>query len=424
MKNKNILVYKRVGFLHYTLPPAISGVEIVIRDHARILSTSGYKVFLLGASGKKFRNEITVEIARSMDPKNKKVLKVQSKLKKGQIPPSFDILKQNYEQRIRKWIQTNKIEVIIVHNLLSRHYNLALTAAVYELSNKMPEVKWVNWIHDSSFLDSSYTKVPLKLKKAYPWSLLNKYQPNFKYVTISETRKNELTKLFGNNDITVVPNGLDINKMLPLPIQTRVLFSDIISLNPTYIGLIPVRIAARKNIEYAISIARIAKEKYDVNFVFMVTGALHLQNPEATKYYDFLVKKIKKENLESNFFFLSNYSLSNGDKFDIHKLNIRDLYLISDFLFLPSKSEGFGLPIIEAGFMRLPIFVSNIPVFKEVGNGYINVLSLNKKSEDNLKIILNYLQHDRSTLFHAQILNKYSLQRIVEDKIITLINSL
>jgi len=417
---------KRVGILSYTLPPAISGVEMVIRDHSRLLSNNGFRVFLLGALGKKFRSEIEVQIAKSFDPKNKNVRAIQRELLQGRVTNKFQFTKNKYKKIINKWLEVNKIEVLIVHNVLSRHYNLALTAALAEIAmERATTVKCITWVHDASFVDLFYTKLKSNLKTVYPWSLISQHQPQFEYVTISKTRKNELVKLYGIDEqfIKVIPNGIDINKMLPLPLQTRTLFLDILQRKPDYIGIIPVRIAERKNIEYAIQLAKIARDKYSKRILFVVTGALHLQNIEAVKYYDFLQSEIDTHAVRENFLFLYNYQLSTEEKFNIYKLNIRDLYLISDFLFLPSKGEGFGLPIIEAGFVRLPIFASKLEVFKEVGNGYVNLFDLKDPIEKTLLMILDYLKKSRTTIFHKLILTRYSLAKIVKEHLIPLIQS-
>lgn len=45
---------------------------------------------------------------------------------------------------------------------------------------------------------------------------------------------------------------------------------------------------------------------------------------------------------------------------------LRALYLRSDVLLSASKGEGFGLPIVEAGRLGLPLLLRDIPVFREV----------------------------------------------------------
>ena len=40
---------------------------------------------------------------------------------------------------------------------------------------------------------------------------------------------------------------------------------------------------------------------------------------------------------------------------------------MADLLLMTSKDEGFGLPLLEAGMIKLPIACSEIPPFLEIG---------------------------------------------------------
>ena len=44
-----------------------------------------------------------------------------------------------------------------------------------------------------------------------------------------------------------------------------------------------------------------------------------------------------------------------------------DLFSLADVLVFPSESEGFGIPMLEAGLHRLPIVCSDIPALRETG---------------------------------------------------------
>jgi mannosylglucosylglycerate synthase len=50
---------------------------------------------------------------------------------------------------------------------------------------------------------------------------------------------------------------------------------------------------------------------------------------------------------------------------------IADFYHLADALFLPSREEGFGLPVLEAAASRLPVFCADIPPLRELGNDEI-----------------------------------------------------
>jgi glycosyltransferase involved in cell wall biosynthesis len=51
----------------------------------------------------------------------------------------------------------------------------------------------------------------------------------------------------------------------------------------------------------------------------------------------------------------------------IHYEQVVDLYALSDVLVFPSESEGFGIPMLEAGLHRMPIVCSDIPALRETG---------------------------------------------------------
>jgi len=52
--------------------------------------------------------------------------------------------------------------------------------------------------------------------------------------------------------------------------------------------------------------------------------------------------------------------------------DLRHLYKNAHSLIFASVAEGFGLPLIEAANFGLPAIVSDIPVFREVGDGAVN----------------------------------------------------
>ena len=50
---------------------------------------------------------------------------------------------------------------------------------------------------------------------------------------------------------------------------------------------------------------------------------------------------------------------------------LAQLYSDCDGLIAASFAEGFGLPIVEAGYFGKPVIASDIPVFREVGDGAV-----------------------------------------------------
>ena len=88
--------------------------------------------------------------------------------------------------------------------------------------------------------------------------------------------------------------------------------------------------------------------------------------------------------------------------------SLKDLYRKSRALIYPSIDEGFGIPIIEAMYSKIPVITSNKAIFKEIGgkNSYYfeeaNLESLiekisevwtdSKKRDDKIEKNFQYVQ--------------------------------
>ena len=71
---------------------------------------------------------------------------------------------------------------------------------------------------------------------------------------------------------------------------------------------------------------------------------------------------------------------------NISNERLNQLYNACDIFFMPSKYEGFGLPIIEAFSSGIPVIASNIPVFREISEGSAIL------SPDDPKIYAEYIE--------------------------------
>ena len=69
---------------------------------------------------------------------------------------------------------------------------------------------------------------------------------------------------------------------------------------------------------------------------------------------------------------------------------------------MPSKYEGFGLPIIEAFSSGIPVIASDIPVFREISEGSALL------SPDDPKI---YADHIEEAAQHPDELREIGLKR-------------
>ncbi len=75
---------------------------------------------------------------------------------------------------------------------------------------------------------------------------------------------------------------------------------------------------------------------------------------------------------------------------------LSEIYTSSSCLIAASKTEGFGLPLVEAARYNLPIIARNIPVFKEIAQEYAFYFDDNDQTDTITKTIINWLEQYKS----------------------------
>ncbi|MBI2405209.1 glycosyltransferase family 4 protein [Candidatus Gottesmanbacteria bacterium] len=409
----------KIALLHYSGPPEISGVDLLMKDQARLFRLYNYPVEIIAGKPKHFRKDIPVTMIRRMYPTHPLVLKVRKELEQGMVTNSFRRLEESLYKSLKRHFVTYGIQVVIVHNIFTRHYNLPLTAALIRLVADMPQVKFCAWVHNINCFDDSYLGLRKELASMYPWELLMKPVASLTYFCISEYVKKNLLRAFGAkkpDQVLVFHNLHDIPKFLGLSPIMRQFYQDIDGLESDLIACIPVRAVPRKNLELAIHIARAMVDR-GVNFKLLLTANVDYKRVENQKYYQKLKAMVEDLGLKNHVFFLAEY-------FGESPIPIPELYLISDLLLMTSVIEEFGVPILEAGLMRAPIFASDIPAFREIGTTNINYFSLQDSPGKIADFILGKMKTMPQAYFYRKVIKQFSLHTTFRTKMIPLINRL
>ena len=99
------------------------------------------------------------------------------------------------------------------------------------------------------------------------------------------------------------------------------------------------------------------------------------------------------------------------------------MYRMCDALFMPSRREGFGMPILEAGFLGKPIFASNIPAVEEIGQADVHLLDIQREPAAAAKLILDWTAND--PLYHLcrKTRDNFTWQQIFKKQIEPLLES-
>jgi glycosyltransferase involved in cell wall biosynthesis len=377
-----------IAILHYAVPPIVGGVESVIAHHARLMSADGHVVRLIAGRGEPLNEQIPLILMPLADSLHERVVSMKPQLNQGSLPKDFEVVRDKLAIELQ--IALSGVDVLIAHNVCSLNKNLALTAALHQLhtSKKLPRL--ILWHHDLAWTTPRYLP---ELHDGYPWDLLRTDWGNLTQVVVSELRRTELADLMKLDPVSihVVPNGVDASRFYKLESQTQALLAQTNLLEAAPILLLPVRVTPRKNIELALHTLAQLKKQFP-QAALVVTGPLGPHNDNNIKYLETLANIRSQLGLQGSAYFLAELV----DSFLPDEV-ISDFYRVADALFVPSREEGFGIPLIEAAFSHLPVFCSDIQPLRELGLDDVTFFS---PDEDPIKVaalLSGYFQSSATT---------------------------
>jgi glycosyltransferase involved in cell wall biosynthesis len=395
---------KKVAIIHYTYPPVIGGVEFVIEAHARLLAAAGHKVKIIAGQGGTNIKNVRLHLINNFTAQDKAVARVQKELSRGEVSRNFYRLKKSLKDKIKKIIKD--VDICFIHNVLTMHFNLALTAALCEIISEWGGKKvFYAWCHDASLNNGAYF---LPYAEFYPWNLLGECQKKLKYIVISKQRQGEFSSLFGikNSFLQVVHDGIVLKSFLRLGDMVWDLADKLNLFKQDIVMFFPSRLLKRKNYELAIRIVRALKEK-EKKCKLLLSAPVDPHNIKTAKYLTELKSLIRDLRLQKEIVFIHELG-----KFKISYKDLQDFYSISDILLFSSSQEGFGLPLLEAGAKRIPIVCSDIGPFKEIGGADVILFRLNEKPEKIADRIITFLNHHNPYKMFKKICHKYLWKNI------------
>ncbi len=405
----------RIGVLHYAGPPVVGGVELTIYHHARLLTERGYEVHIVVGRGEPVLRHVMFHRVAELDSRHPEVLDVQRELARGVVSSRFFDLRDRIANRL--YAILSPLHTTIVHNALTLHKNLALTAALYQLVQEKT-TRLIAWCHDFAWKDELYLP---EMHPGYPWDLLRTPWPDTFYVAVSEHRRRILAELLhiSHETIHVIPPGVDAYEFLKLEPQTRHLVETLQLLEADPLLLLPARITRRKNIEMAIRITG-ALRSFMPRPVLVITGPPGPHNPTNVAYLNWLHELAAELHISEHVHFLYEHG-RHGKPLHVTDAMMSDFYSLADVLLFPSRREGFGIPVLEAGLARLPIFASDIPPVHESAGPFAFTFDPEGPPEPVAKQIAQILQNDRTYQMRRRVLQQFTWQRIIDERVIPLL---
>ena len=401
--------------LHYSAPPTVGGVESVINAHARTFLQEGYPIHVIAGSGKADALPQGCEFWRLalLDSQNQEILHINRELEKGTVPDVYYQVRERIMTALEQ--KLCGFDNVIVHNIFTKHFNLPLTDALHRLLDEGKIHHCIAWCHDFSW-SSPHSRVLLHDGK--PWDLLRQYRKDISYVTVSEQRQQTLADLFGvpKQTIQVIYNGIDPQELLGSSAEGECLARKLGLDSADLIMLMPVRITRAKNIEFALQVtARLCAAGCNVRV--LLSGPPDPHDSENMAYFKELKALRASLGVTENFRFLYDENPHSSKAYILDMEMIGELYRMCDLVFMPSHREGFGMPVLEAGFSGKPVFATAIPAAQEIRGEFIHAIDIESAAERTAEQILDWATRDATHQLRAITRQQYTWQTIFRNNI-------
>ena len=323
-------------------------MEGILGQHQRLLRAAGHDAVLVAGRGDAVR-------VPELDSRHPEVEALYQALGAGTSEPdAFAALRDRILAGLRPVLADR--ELVIAHNVSTMPFNLPLAAALREVGKPV-----LHWVHDIAWVNDRYRRFQ---RAGEPYDLLHRAQPGASYVAISELRRRQLRDILGL-DPEVVPNGLDLDQFLGVHPATRELWrrAGLDAADP--LVLVPLRVTRRKRLELAITAAGQLRDRHP-GLRVAVSGPLGPHAGDNLDYWAELFELRARLGLDVVVRFLHELTPEGGPH-PVSDVVMAELYRLADVVLVPSESEGFGLPALEAAAARVPLVCSDLDVMREVG---------------------------------------------------------
>lgn len=406
-----------IGMVHYAAPPVVGGVELTIFHHARVMTQLGHQVTVVAGLGDSVQPGVTYKNEPLAGSRGEIINSVNTSLAGGEVPTNFEGLVEQTQSALLDHL--GDCDVVIGHNFFTLHKNQLLTTAVYNLTSQHQGPPWVAWHHDFAWLRPQYQD---ELYPAKPWLLLKEPWPGVRHVTVSQAQQADLAQLYNIplEQIDVVSPGVDPIEFFRCEEKIADLVQKWSLFEADCVFLLPARITRRKNIELGLQWLAAIRDISGWDARLIITGPPGPHNPTNAAYLDKLLSIRDELNLENAIHFV--YQAKGPDQqLLLEDSELANLYQVADAMFFPSRQEGFGIPILEAGLVRLPIFATDLPPFRESAVDKAVLFALDTPPSQVADAIYTTLQNDRAFQLRRRMITHFTWLGVVKSKIMPLL---
>lgn len=348
-----------VAIVHYSCPPVVGGVEVIVEAHAKLFAEAGYPTRVIVGKGGALHPDVQTVLVPEIVSAGGPLGATLKQLASATVPKRFDAQVTRVVEALRRALRG--VDVCFMHNVLTMHFNMVLTAALARVMAEKSSTRFVAWTHDLSFADPRYAAY---CKESYPWNLLKTKLEGCDYCVISKQRQEFANKIMGvpRTQLPIVPDGISLPGFLELTPRVASVWEREQLDEVDVVAVTPARVLPRKRLEFGIEIVA-ALKRAGVSVKWLVTGAPDVCN--TSTYQQEIVDLVKCLRVEENVVFVGN---ENGKAVRLSDEDVHSLYAVADVCIFASQQEGFGIPVLEAGLAQNVLVLSRIPVLREIAD--------------------------------------------------------
>jgi glycosyltransferase involved in cell wall biosynthesis len=270
----------------------------------------------------------------------------------------------------------------------------------------------IAWCHDFTWTSPSSGS---KVHPGYPWDLLRTHREDVTYVVVSGRRQRELAALLGcpAEQIHVIYNGVDPGALLGLSPVGSDLVTRLRLLESDLVVLMPVRVTRAKNIEYALHVVAALKAR-GCRPKLLVTGPPDPHDLDSMAYFEGLQALRRRLDVEEEMRFVFESGPGPDQHYTIGEQVVGELYRVSDVTFMPSHREGFGMPVLEAGLVGLPVICTNVPAAEEIGGEDVIVFDADESPDHLADRLLTWAEESHVHRLRRRVRQHYTWNAIFQ----------
>ncbi|GAC1398586.1 MAG: hypothetical protein NVSMB52_12110 [Chloroflexota bacterium] len=342
----------RVGIIHYTAPPALGGIENLIASQLEALCHAGLPNTLISGTPSEVTS-VAPHCLPLLNPANPRIIEGRALLNGGWPDPDHPLCVEIFDgllPHVKSW------DYCWVHNAFTVWLNPFLTCALYRLVRCSPDQQWVAWCSDISDI-SQHTAVYGPSEPAFSPT------KNFRYVTLSQSRRDELARFLMVNpaNVTVISPPIHGSRWLGIGAEASLLIQQLQLERADVIAFVPAKLLPHKGLNRVVRVAASLQERAHCPRI-LISGAPSPHEPEVSQAVQ---KDLEREAVRAGVGAIVRM-LAPMRGGTLASATMRSMMMLADVIFIPSLEEGFGIPLLEAGILRAPILCTDLPVFREV----------------------------------------------------------